>query len=160
MNRMDSLFAYFHTTTYFTDPASARFHLNRVGGLYDHSRNVASNLLFLSKALNLRWESDESPRIIGLCHDMCKIGAYLLDEEGRYIFNPDHPEGHGDLSVAMAEKVIELTDEERACIRWHMGAFDERSNWKCYNEAIHDYPNVLWTHVADMMATHIDEVRA
>jgi hypothetical protein len=158
MTRLDDLLDYLHTTTYFTDPASARFHLNCVGGLYEHSLNVVTNLRKLTSALDLKWKQCDSPEIIGLGHDVCKIGAYMLDGEGGYTFNPDQPEGHGDLSVAMVEKIIALTEEERACIRWHMGAYDIRPNWNHYNEAIHLYPNVLWTHTADMMATHIDEV--
>lgn len=41
------------------------------------------------------------------------------------------------------------------CIRWHMGAFDERENWKYYSAAVKKYPNVLYTHVADMTASQI-----
>lgn len=157
MTRLDILLDRLHNTTYFTDPASARYHLNYVGGLYEHSKNVAANLRYLTKALDLRWQSEDSPEIIGLCHDMCKVGAYIPDVSGEYLRNPSQPVGHGDLSVARAERIIELTDEERACIRWHMGAYDDRENWSRYNDAIHEFRNVLWTHTADMMATHIDE---
>ena len=45
--------------------------------------------------------------------------------------------------------------EEIMCIRWHMGAFDERENWKYYSAAVKKYPNVLYTHVADMTASQI-----
>jgi hypothetical protein len=94
-----------------------------------------------------------------MLHDACKIDAYIYEPYyGVWEKNPEHPAGHGDLSLAVIEKLgIDLTDEERACIRWHMGAFDDRENWNGYTDAIHLYPNVLWTHVADMMATHIDE---
>ena len=37
-----------------------------------------------------------------------------------------------------------LTEEEIACIRWHMGAFDDSKNWNKYNLAIQKYPNVLF----------------
>lgn len=48
---------------------------------------------------------------------------------------------------------------EAACIRYHMGAFNDKSyEWNDYTRAIHKYPNVLWTHHADMIATHIMEV--
>ena len=160
MTRMDTLLDHLHTTTYFSDPASAGCHLNRVGGLFAHSQNVASNLEYLTEALNLRWQSEDSPEIIGICHDLCKVGAYIPDASGAYTFNPLQPSGHGDLSAVRAERIIELTDEERACIRWHMGAYDDRENWSRYNDAIHEFRNVLWTHTADMMATHIDEVEA
>lgn len=75
---------------------------------------------------------------------------------GIWVHNHDHPVGHADLSLKMlAEAGIELTDEEKVCIRWHMGAFDDAQNWSNYTEAIRMYPNTLWTHTADMVAAHI-----
>ena len=44
------------------------------------------------------------------------------------------------------------------CIRDHMGAFVDRSEWNNYTQAIHAFPNVLWIHHADMIASHILEV--
>mgnify|MGYP000999254425 CR=1 FL=1 len=41
------------------------------------------------------------------------------------------------------------------CIRRHMGAFDEKSNWKYYSKAVNQYPNVLWAHTADMIVSQI-----
>ena len=58
----------------------------------------------------------------------------------------------------LLSSILTLTDEEALCIRWHMGAFDEKENWNAYSNAIHKYPNVLWTHQADMYATHVMEV--
>ena len=77
--------------------------------------------------------------------------------DGEYEYNTEHAQGHGDLSVKMLKEVINLTPEE-ACIRWHMGAFDDNKNWSEYATAIHKFPNVLWTHTADMMAAHLDEI--
>jgi len=48
-----------------------------------------------------------------------------------------------------------LTDEEIACIRWHMGAFDDKERWNNYRYAITQFPNVLYTHTADMIASTI-----
>jgi hypothetical protein len=50
---------------------------------------------------------------------------------------------------------MKLTPEEVMCIRWHMGAFDEKENWQYYSRAVNKYPNVLWTHTADMIASQI-----
>ena len=41
------------------------------------------------------------------------------------------------------------------CIRWHMGAFDDKENWNSYGRACTAYPNVLYTHTADMIAARI-----
>lgn len=148
------------TTSFYRMPASSKYHLNREGGLFQHSINVLMNLESLTQNLSLNWSRPESPVIIAMLHDACKIGAYFYNPDYKcWERNEDHPEGHGDLSLIVAEELgIQLTDEEKACIRWHMGAFDSPENWSGFTEAIHQYPNVLWVHTADMMATHVDEV--
>ena len=166
-DRQKKLVDYLKTTTFMTDPASARYHGNHKGGLLIHSLNVSANLGSLTATQGLIWERIESPYIIGLAHDMCKIGAYLSDGNGGYAYNHDQPKGHGDLSVRRVKEVIDITDEEEACIRWHMGAYEWRESkaetgavWNQYNEAIKRFPNVLYTHTADMIATFIDEKEA
>ena len=62
---------------------------------------------------------------------------------------------HEEKSVIMLQRFMPLTDEEIMCIRWHMGAFDIKENWNCYGSACAKYPNVLYTHTADMIATRI-----
>ena len=44
------------------------------------------------------------------------------------------------------------------CIRWHMGAFDDKDNWSCYGNAVERYETVLWTHTADMYASRVQGV--
>ena len=60
-------------TTWLTSPASTRFHLNEEKGLLKHSVAVAENLLkfrdFLAPKI-----SDESCVIVGLFHDVGKVG--------------------------------------------------------------------------------------
>ena len=83
----------------------------------------------------------------------------ILNEDGTYHYNAQALlRGHGDKSVMMLEQFIPLTEEEIACIRYHMGAFTDQSEWSYYTNAVHKYPNVLWTHTADMIAAHIKEV--
>ena len=49
--------------------------------------------------------------------------------------------------------------EEIICIRWHMGAFEtDTKMWDYYGKAIEKYPNVLYTHTADMIASRIQGV--
>lgn len=40
-------------------------------------------------------------------------------------------------------------------ILFHMGAFTEQDQWRSYTNAVHQFPNVLWTHHADMIASHV-----
>ncbi len=146
---------------FFSSPASTCFHGCYPGGLYDHSAAVTRNLLKLTNNLGLKWELNRSPYIVGMLHDICKCHMYTLNEaEGKYEYKKDPIiPGHGERSVIIAHILgVVLTIEEIMCIRWHMGAFDDRSMWNSYGHAIEQYQNVLFTHTADMMATRIDGV--
>ena len=144
---------------FFDAPASTKYHGNYKGGLFDHSLEVTNALLELTKRLNLHWERKESPYIVGMLHDLCKCDSYIHNSDGTYSYNPNILlPGHGDKSVILAQKIVDLTDEEMACIRWHMGAFDDKENWDKYGKSIEKYPNVLWTHTADMMAARIFKI--
>ena len=141
-----------------TMPASRNYHGNYEGGLFAHSLNVALALASLTDNLALEWQKDRSPILVGLFHDLCKIDLYEMTEDG-YVFAEGVDHGHGDKSVRIAKSFVpDLTEEEELCIRWHMGAFDEKENWKQYNAAIAKYPNVLFAHTADMIASQIVEV--
>lgn len=143
---------------YFTAPASTKYHGNYEGGLFDHSLETAKALVNLTKKLGLKWERPESPYIVGLYHDLCKCDNYVKDfESGKWVHNPEIIiPGHGDKSVIIAQRYIDLTDEEIACIRWHMGAYEtDPKMWEYYDRAIEKYPNVLYTHTADMIASKI-----
>ena len=142
-------------------PASTRFHGNYAGGLFDHSANVASVLVELTEKLGLEWEREESPVMIGMLHDLCKIDQYIFDrDKDMYVFSNDPViKGHGMKSVIYIQGMgIRLTEEETACIVYHMGAFCPEKEWNDYGQAVERYPNVLWTHTADMVASKIMEV--
>ena len=148
---------------FFTAPASTKYHGSYSGGLFDHSLEVTKSLLELTEKLGLKWERPESPCIVGMYHDLCKCDLYKYDiETGKYIYNDESIlPGHGDKSVIMLQRYfsIDLTDEEIACIRWHMGAFEtDNKLWNYYGRAIEQYPNVLYTHTADMIASRIKGV--
>lgn len=148
---------------FFTQSCSTKYHLSYEGGLLEHSLNVATNLIELSLTLGLKWERPESPIIIGLFHDLCKIDQYIWDDKKQqYVWNADQAmKGHGDKSVYYIEQnLFKLTEQEKACIRYHMGAFtDDKAEWTKYGNAITNDVNVLWTHTADMLATHVNEVK-
>lgn len=146
---------------FFTAPASTRYHGAYEGGLFDHSLEVAKQLVELTNKLGLKWENPSSPYIVGMFHDLCKCDNYIksLDEfiPNSYVYNPHIIiPGHGEKSVIMCLRLGYLTDEEIACIRWHMGAYEKDTKlWEYYNRAIETYPNVLYTHTADMIASKI-----
>ena len=145
---------------FFTAPASTKFHGAYEGGLFDHSFNVAMALLGLTIKLKLTWSRFESPLIVGMFHDLCKIDQYLFNTETKtYIWNSrQRLLGHGDKSVKLLLEHMKLTQEEINCIEQHMGSFTDKENWPRYTNAIHSYSNVLYTHMADMIASHIVEV--
>ena len=119
---------------YFKAPASIHHHGNYEGGLFDHSWVVMEALENLTYRLDLKWERKESLYIVGLLHDLCKCNKYIYNEEtGQWEYNVYTTiNGHGELSVILAQRLIQLTEEETLCIRWHMGAYDDEKNWYIY----------------------------
>lgn len=162
---------------FFITPASINHHGNHDGGLYEHCSEVTFQLLYLTKRLDLTWNRPESPYIVGMLHDLCKCDDYVklpveikwgdsitcsynspTEKHWEYNKNGLLP-GHGEKSVIMAQNIYGyLTEEEIMCIRWHMGAFDDKSNWQYYSGAVAKYPNVLFTHTADMIASQISTI--
>lgn len=153
---------------FFNAPASTKYHGAYEGGLFDHSFAVAKLLVELTEKNDLKWEHSDSPYIVGMFHDLCKIDQYrhpvacvMLD--GKTVYDQETWEhdsdallkGHGDKSVMLLSQFYTLTMEEILCIRYHMGAFTNREEWHDYTQAINACPNVLWTHHADMLASHV-----
>ena len=149
---------------FYTAPASTKFHGNYAGGLFDHSFSVMNFLVELSAKNGLKWQRAESPFIVGMFHDLCKIDSYVPVLDGDKVivgweYNPDTIiKGHGDKSIILLSQHLTLTEEEVMCIRYHMGAFCDKSEWNDYTRAVHKYTNVLWTHQADMLASHVEGV--
>lgn len=147
---------------FFKAPASTKYHGAYVGGLFDHSMNVANVLCYFTGAqLSNPWMRPESPLLVGIFHDACKIGKYDLNTTNDgFIWAPSEDfaiyGGHGAESLIRVQQWIQLTQEEAMCIRFHMGAY-EKEDWEAFDKAIKKYPNVLWTHMADMAASKLLE---
>lgn len=157
---------------FFTQPASTKYHGAYEGGLFDHSYEVTQILLDMTQRLNLQWTRPESPYIIGMFHDLCKIDNYLtiIDEPGEtmmgtgevkgkevhFEYNPNTIlKGHADKSIMLLSQFVNLTEEEMLCIRFHMGAYEGQDQWDNYDKAIRKYETVLFTHTADMYASKV-----
>lgn len=142
---------------FFTAPASIHHHGKYSGALFDHSFTVTKTLLSFTERLELKWKDKRSPLIVGMFHDLCKVDNYKKsngDEAWEYN-NAALLPGHGEKSVIMLQQHMSLTDEEMLCIRWHMGAFDDKEHWNSYGRSVTHFPNVLYTHTADMVAARI-----
>ena len=151
---------------YLTCPASAKHHGAVEGGLMSHSTAVTELLRKYTLQLGLKWERVDSPFIIGMLHDLCKLGTctQIVDswgcDGGTVNYHYEYTKnlvwkGHGELSVIKALQLVpDLTEEEMLCIRYHMGAY-QTDEWNEFDAAIRKYPNVLYTHMADMEASKV-----
>jgi len=119
---------------FFKAPASTIFHTNYEGGLAHHSWLVYQLLKEKIEHYGLDIESN-TIAIAGLCHDLCKIDFYIRarkwkKENGKWVeyetweVDDKFPAGHGEKSVFVLNKFIQLTDEEILAIRWHLSFFD------------------------------------
>ena len=170
----DALLSYLESSDFFTAPASTKFHSNYVGGLCDHSVNVYHRLknLVVQEYGNdyQKVISDESLAIMGLLHDICKIGTYKTEyrnvkvddvwtKQPYFSVQDELPYGHGEKSVYMLCGFIKLTREEAMAINWHMSGYDMRVKGGSYAiaDAYYQFPVAVLLANADMMASYLDE---
>lgn len=149
---------------FYTAPASTRFHDSEEGGLVNHSVKVFKELVKLDTECKY---TSETLAIVALFHDLCKIGYYVVDyrntkdESGKWIKVPYYtvndklPLGHGEKSCILVLANMELTPEETMAIRWHMGGFEPKENYKYLSDAYSEYPLAVMLHMADLKATYV-----
>ena len=170
---VDSLLDWLGKTNFFHDPASTKFHSDYEGGLCQHSLNVYARLIkLLQNEYGDSWQekcSMESAVLIGLFHDICKVDTYAVSmrnikENGVWVQKPYYvsqdnlPFGHGEKSVYILNSFVKLTREEAVCINWHMGEYDLRAKaGQSLSNIYYKYPLAFLTHIADNMATYLDE---
>lgn len=166
----EALLAWLKTTDFFEAPAGAKHHGAYPGGLVDHSLNVYDQLLIDPGA---RGYSAETRAVCALLHDVCKAGVYHqtdpfkaaaagnLDTAPLYEFWDPLPLGHGEKSVFLIQRHMQLTDEEALAIRWHMGAYDDafKGGSQELGAAQDKCALVLALHHADMRAAQEEKRR-
>ena len=84
-------------------------------------------------------------------------GDYIWETVPTYTIEDEMPLGHGEKSVLILDKYIELTKEETYAIRWHMGFTEEKSQYSSLDKAMERYPIVLAFHEADLEASKLLE---
>lgn len=172
----DKLLKWLKTTDFFVAPASTKYHLCEAEGLLRHSLNVYKRLKqeveqtdFAS--LGLEAPSEETIAIVGLLHDICKVGIYKVGTKNQkqkdgtwkeipyYTVEDAFPYGHGEKSVVLISTFMKLSRKEMYAIRWHMGAFDESVKGGSYNlnKVYKLCPLALLAHIANQKATWFDE---
>lgn len=165
---IDDLIEWLNTTDFFEAPASTKGHGSFIGGLLLHSINVYT----LLKNFNVKAGAPEDSLIIvGLLHDLCKVGYYKKSlknvkdpvekrwvEQEVFIIDDTLPLGHGEKSLFLAERYIRLTDDEAAAIRWHMSGYDDAARsyagGRAQSAAYEKYPLAVAAAIADMYATY------
>jgi hypothetical protein len=158
---IDDLVRWLEKTDFFTAPASSSpsKHGCKEGGLVEHCLNVYTAFESKRKLYDLGIKDDESI-IASVCHDFCKIDLYKpnvmkggkISEAKPYVRDDRFPFGHGEKSVVLASKHIDLTDNEQLMIRWHMGTYDEEfEKNRNYFEPV--CPAIYAFHFADHEAT-------
>ena len=164
----DGLVEWLCKTDFFTAPASTKYHNSFEGGLVAHSLAVLSEL---RASKNAKLFTDESIIKVALLHDICKANFYAVDYrnakiDGKweqvpyYTVKDDFPYGHGEKSVLLASRFIDLTEEESVAIRWHMGAFDVAVKGGFnLSQVFERYPLALELHIADLRASYLVEKR-
>jgi hypothetical protein len=172
----DKLVNWLKSSDFFYAPASTKFHLSCEGGLAKHSLNVLSRLI--REVINEFGSVEDSPYsmeslvIVGLMHDLCKVGFYKKsmrnqknEETGQwekvpfYMVEDELPIPHGPKSQYILRSFIQLSREESIAIISHMGGFDSSVKGGEYaiRNALGKYTLATLLHVADLKATNIDE---
>ena len=164
---LDDLLSWLERSDFFEAPASTKYHGSHPGGLLQHSLNVYSQLKRLLAAYPEVSCSEETAAIASLFHDLCKVNMYVSEKRNRkneqgqweqydaYTIKEKFCFGsHGSKSVFLVQQFIKLTPEEVVAINCHMGAFGGDQH---VGNSFEQYPLAWLLHVADGMATYLDE---
>lgn len=164
---LDKLLDRLQESDFFIAPCSSKYHLNFRGGLCQHSLNVYQMLLELCSMLNVKVSQNlETLTIVALFHDYCKADFYKSEmksmKEGNqwitksvFVIDDQLPLGHGEKSLYLISRCIDLTSEEACAIRWHMGAYDNamKGGEQAFNSACERFELVTLLHTADLLSS-------
>jgi len=144
-------------TSWLTSPASTKFHLCFEKGLLIHSVGVTSTLLELKNTL-MKNISDESCVILGLFHDLGKIGTFdkklYIKVKDTYVYNNEVVSmGLAVRSLYLVSQYITLTDDEAQAICYHDGQYISENKIVAHKES----PLTLLLHYADYWTAHMYE---
>lgn len=169
---------FLESSDFFTAPASVKYHAAYEGGLCEHCLNVYYNMVTLASAKHMNL-SDESIIITALCHDLSKVNFYrketrnkkvdidgkqvwqsyetyaVIPAEERFIYN-----NHETTAEYITRYYIPLSWNESTAIMHHMAgmSFDSVQG-NIFSSIYGKNPLAVILHLADTMATYIDEGR-
>jgi len=153
---MDGLIDWYEKAGFFRAPASSMHHGNFEGGLAAHSYKIFQE--FEKRLQSYSFGVPRESRIVAAFgHDACKISDYHpnilkngeVSDKKPYKVVDSFPLGHGEKSVFLLQRYIDLSEKEAMLIRWHMGPYDPA--WEDYKEKICKYfPEAVLFHHVDM----------
>lgn len=182
---VDGLITWLDNSDFFHAPASSKYHNAFEGGLCAHCLNVYDNLVMINMQKNLKI-GEEAMKVAALLHDISKTNYYKKDTRNKKVYCESGSRtdaggkydwvaepcysivdsddricygSHEMNSEFMARCYIPLTMEESVAILHHMGGMAMDSAKDNISEIYAKYPLAHALHLADMMATYIDESR-
>ena len=168
---IEELIKFLEKSDFFKAPASTRFHGSHEGGLVEHSIKVYEILKHkVENCIDPIEIPEDSIKIIGLLHDLCKANFYKVDYRNAknalgvwekvpyYTIEDTIPYGHGEKSVMMITEYMKLTPEEKYAIRWHMGFTEPKESYNAIGATYTKYPIALLTFEADLEATYLYDI--
>lgn len=190
----DKLLAWLESSDFFAAPASTRYHLCREGGLCEHSIHVYERLqeLYLTEKVRggllpeLTDQEEETIAIVGLLHDICKVGVYRQEPKNVKTYEPEKvkaaqkwqikKDGMGEfiwetvmgytfddpVPFGHGEKSVYIASGFMRLTREEAFAIrfhmgPDKDGWKDVGNAFSLFPLAVLTYAADMMATYLDE---
>lgn len=182
---IDRLLDKLENSDFYFAPASTKYHLAEDGGLCEHSLNVYHNLKRLvntTPGLAPYCYDEDSIKIVALFHDISKMNIYekssknvkqycedgdKRDELGRFrwVALPSFTTrekkfvfgSHECTSEYIIRQYIPLNIDESVAILHHMGTLGWDSAKDNIAEVYSQYQLSLLLHVADMIATYVNE---
>lgn len=163
---IDNLILAMENGGFFEAPCSGKYHLAEDGGLLEHSLNVLDCARKINAALGFPIDT-ATLVLVSLLHDLGKMGDHgkpnyvekLLKSGEKSAAEPFTTNkdltyiDHEIRSVMIAERYIELTEEEEQAILWHNGLY---SLFK-YEIQGKETPLYMILHFADMWASRVIE---
>lgn len=169
---------------FFTAPASTRFHNSFAGGLCDHSLHVYDNMRKLQSVYpQFAGLMDDSIRIVALLHDIAKTNYYIAAAKNVKVYSPTGSKydscgrydwesvmgytvddskrflygNHEMTSEFLVRQFVPLSVDESIAILHHHGGMSTDCAKDNITEIYNRNPLATMLHLADMMATYLDE---
>ena len=175
------------SSDFFYAPASTKYHCDYPGGLCEHSLNVYYNLVALVNGrdgLDASCYDENSLKIVALLHDISKMNIYEQTFKNEKVYSEDGSKrdnggkfdwvsvsgwrlkdnrfiygNHEATSDFIISQFIPMTIDERVAVLHHMGGKSWDSAQDDLTRVYGSYSLAVLLHLADMLATYIDERR-